>query len=133
MATLLHHIQPLMQRSITGAEERLERRMVQHIERKIAEVHQRLNAFELQVLAHPAPPVDVSTLQAAVDSLRADIDMILEARVLESEAPFVEPAEDKVMRPYSPLQSFHHLPLESMPRGVEVEQRTRREHGKRAP
>ena len=97
MATLLHHIQPLMQRSITGAEERLERRMVQHIERKIAEVHQRLNAFELQVLAHPAPPVDVSTLQAAVDSLRADIDMILEARVPESEAPSVEPAEDTVM------------------------------------
>ena len=30
MATLLHHIQPWMQRSITEAEERLERRMVQH-------------------------------------------------------------------------------------------------------
>ena len=82
MATLLHHIQRWMQRSISEAEERLERRMVQHRERKIAEVHQRLNAFELQVLAHPAPPVDVSTLQAAVDSLRADIDMILEARCL---------------------------------------------------
>ena len=41
--------------------------------------------------------MDVSTLQAAVDSLRADIEMILEARVLESEAPSVEPAEDTVL------------------------------------
>ena len=77
MATILHHIQPWMQRSITKAEERLERRMVQHTERKIAEVQQRLDAFELRVLARPAPPVDVSTLQVAVDSLGADIDMIL--------------------------------------------------------
>ena len=49
------------------------------------------------MLARPAPPVDVSTLQAAVDSLRADIDTILEARVPESEAPSVEPAEDTVL------------------------------------
>ena len=60
-------------------------------------VHQCLDAFELRVLARPAPPVDVSTLQAAVDSLRADIDTILEARVPESEAPSVEPAEDTVL------------------------------------
>ena len=39
----------------------------------------------------------MSTLQAAVDSLHADIYMILEARVPESEAPSVEPAEDTVM------------------------------------
>ena len=69
MATLLHHIQPWMQRSIAEAEERLERRMVQHTEQKIAEVHQRLDAFELRVLARPSPPVDVSTHQAAVDIL----------------------------------------------------------------
>ena len=80
MATLLHHIQPWMPRSITKAKERLERKMVQYTERKIAEVHQRLDAFELRVLDRPAPPVDVSTLQGAVDSLRADIDTILEAR-----------------------------------------------------
>ena len=41
--------------------------------------------------------MDVSTLQAAVDSLRADIDMILESRVPEHEAPSVEPAEDTVL------------------------------------
>ena len=51
--------------------------MVQHRKRNIAEVHLPLDGFELRLLARPAPPVDVSTLQAAVDSLRADIDMIL--------------------------------------------------------
>ena len=97
MATLLHHIQPWMQNSITESEERLKRKMVQYTERKIAEVHQRLDAFELRVLARPAPPVDVSALQAAVDSLRTDIDTILEARVPKFEAPSVEPAEDIVL------------------------------------
>ena len=115
MATLLHHIQPWMQRSITKTKERLERKMVQYKEWKIAEVHQRLDAFELRVLAPPAPPVDVSTLQAAVDSLRADIDTILEARVPEFEAPSVEPVEDIVLRPFLLLQKFHHLPLERLP------------------
>ena len=71
--------------------------MVQHTERKIAEVHQRLDTFELRMLSRPTPPVDVSTLQAAVDSLCKDIDMILEAMVPEFEAPFAEPAEDTVM------------------------------------
>ena len=92
MATLLHHIQPWMQSSFTEAEERLEWRMVQHTERKIAEVHQHLDAFELPVLARPAPSVDVSTLQAAVNSLHADIDTILEVRVPDYEVPSVEPA-----------------------------------------
>ena len=69
MAIFLHHIQPWMQRSIGEAEERLERKMVQHTEQKIAEVHQRLDTFELGVLAPPSPQVDMSILQAAVDSL----------------------------------------------------------------
>ena len=51
-----------MQKSVAEAEECLERRMVQRTERNIAEVHQRLDAFELRVLAQPAPLVDVSTL-----------------------------------------------------------------------
>ena len=78
MATLLHHIHLWMQKSITESEERLKRKMVKFKERNIAEVNQLLDAFELRVLARPAPPVDVSTLQAAVDSLCADIDTILE-------------------------------------------------------
>ena len=61
------------------------------------EVHQRLDAFELRVLARPAPTVDLMTLQAIVASLRADMNAILEARVRESEAPSVEPIEDTVM------------------------------------
>ena len=68
--------------------------MFQHTERKISEVHQRFDAFELRVIARPAPQVDVSTIQDAVESLRVDIDMILEARVPESEA---SSAEDTVM------------------------------------
>ena len=118
MGTLLHHIQPWVQRSITESEERLERKMMQFIERKIAEVNRCLDAFELRVLARPAPLVDVSTLQAAVESLRADIDMILEARVPESEAPLPSLLRTQCWRPYSPHQRFHHLTLESMPRGV---------------
>ena len=59
MATLLHHIQPWMQKSITKLEECLEQQMVQYTDRKIVEVHQRLDAFELRVLAWPAPLVDV--------------------------------------------------------------------------
>ena len=121
MAKLLHHIQPWIQKSITESEERLERKMVQYTERKIAEVNQRLDAFELRVLARPSPPVDVSTLQAAVDSLRADIDTSLESRVPEPEAPSVDPVEDTVLQPFLLLQKIHHLPLESMPRGVGVE------------
>ena len=84
MATLLQHMQSWMQKSITESEERLERKMEQFTERKIAEVNQRLDAFELRVLARPALSVDVSTLQAAVDSLRAEDDTILEARVPDS-------------------------------------------------
>ena len=39
----------------------------------------------------------MSTLLATVEGLRADIYMILEARVPESEAPSIKPAEDTVM------------------------------------
>ena len=71
--------------------------MVQYTEQKNSKLHQCLDAFELRVLARPSPPVDVSTLQDAIDSLRVDIDTILEARVPEYEAPSVEPAEDTVL------------------------------------
>ena len=86
-----------MQKSITESEERLERKIFQYTDRKIAEVHQRLDTFELRVLARPAPLVDVSTLQDIVESLRADIETILEARVSESQAPSVEHAEETLL------------------------------------
>ena len=41
--------------------------------------------------------MDLTTLQDAVESLRADLDTILKARVPESEAPFAEPVEDTVL------------------------------------
>ena len=111
MATLLHHIQPWMQRSITEIEERLERKMVKFTERKIAEVHQRLDAFVLRVLARTAPLVDVLTPHAAVDSLRADIDAILEARVPEFGPLLSSLLKTQCWRPYSPPNRFHHLSL----------------------
>ena len=103
----LHPRLDMMQKSITESEERLERKMVQYTKRKIAEVHQRLDAFELRVLDRPSPPVDVSTLRVAVDSLRADIDTILESRVPESEAPSFETAENTVL---AALFSTYEIP-----------------------
>ena len=61
------------------------------------EVHQCLNVFELWILDRPAPIVDVTAPQDAVEILREDLDTILEARVPESEAPSVERAEDTVL------------------------------------
>ena len=63
------------------------------------------------MLDRPAPLVDVSTLQAAVDSLRADNDTILEARVPESEAPSVEPAEDTVLAALFATSFFPQPPI----------------------
>ena len=131
MATLLHHIQRWMQRSISEVEERLEWKMVQHTEWKIAEVHQRLDAFELRVLARPAPRVDVSTLQAEVDNLRADIDTILEARVPESEACSIEPAEDTVLAALFATSEIPPPHPREHAKRRRVEQRERREHGRR--
>ena len=54
MATLLHHIQSWMQKSITESEECLEWKMVQFTERKINEVSSHLDVFELMVLHRPA-------------------------------------------------------------------------------
>ena len=61
------------------------------------EFHERLDAFDLWVLAQPSPPVDVSTLQAAIKILRTNIYMILEANVHKSKAPYAEPVEDTVL------------------------------------
>ncbi len=40
-----------------------------------------MDAFELRVLEKLAPTVDVTALQDALESLRADLDTILEALV----------------------------------------------------
>ena len=57
-------------------------------------VHQRLDAFELRILALQDPSVDVMALQATVEILRRDLDTILEARVPDYEAPSVESVEN---------------------------------------
>ena len=86
-----------MQKSIAEIEEKIEKKIAQPTERHIMEVHQRLDAFELRVLAWPAPTIDLTTLQAVVASLRADIDSIMEAQVPEFEPPSTKRAKDIVM------------------------------------
>ena len=44
--------------------------MAEHTERKVMVVHQRLDFFELRLLARPDPTVDVTALQDAVESLQ---------------------------------------------------------------
>ena len=49
-------------------------------------VHQRLVVFELRVLAPTTPTIDLTTPQAAVASLRADVDATLDAQVPKSDS-----------------------------------------------
>ena len=51
----------------------------------------------MRVLARLAHTIDLTTLQAAVASLRANVDAILDARVPKSEAKSTKLAEDKVL------------------------------------
>lgn len=80
MDTLLHHIQPSIQKSIVEAKDLIEKRRDHVRERNIQEVHQLLDAFEQRVLTSPAPSIDLTTLRDAVASLRVDADSILEMR-----------------------------------------------------
>lgn len=89
MATLLHHIHPWMQKAIAEAEDQIDKKVYQQIEKRIQE-STRLDAFELRVLACPTPNIYLMTLQADMVSLRADADAILDMRVLEPEAALVE-------------------------------------------
>ena len=84
MATLLHHIQPWMQKSIAKSEARMERRMEGMMDRKVLAVNKWLDAFELRVLERSAPATDLSALQAAIASLRTDVDAILAAPSVET-------------------------------------------------
>ena len=68
MATLLHHIQPWMQRYIAKDENRIEKKVAQQMERRIQAFHQCLNVFGLRVLAHLAVTINLTTLQTDVAS-----------------------------------------------------------------
>ena len=65
------------------------------------------NVLELRVLALLGPTVDVTALQAGVESLREDLDTILEARVLESKAPLQSPLRTHCCWTSSPLLQCH--------------------------
>uniref|UniRef100_M1E150 Integrase core domain containing protein n=1 Tax=Solanum tuberosum TaxID=4113 RepID=M1E150_SOLTU len=83
MATLLHHIQPWMQKSIDEYEARMERRMEGMMDRKVQAVNKRLDAFELRALELSAPAIDLSSLQAELASVRTEVDAILVAPTVE--------------------------------------------------
>ena len=80
MVTLLHHMQPWMQKYICEVEEQIEKRAAQQIEQKIKAVYQRLDAFELCVPSFPAPMIHLTTLQESVGCLHAYVDAILNLR-----------------------------------------------------
>lgn len=86
-----------MHKSIAEEKDRIEKRIAKQTKRQILVVHQRLDAFELRVLTRTAPTIYLMTLQASVVSLRAGVDAILDARVLEPEATPAELAKDTVL------------------------------------
>ena len=90
MATLLHHIQPWMQKSIVDVEEQMEKMIAQQMEQKIQVVHKRLDAIKIQVLARPPPTIDLPTLQEVVASLRVNVYSILDMRGHEPEVAAIE-------------------------------------------
>ncbi|KAG5600404.1 hypothetical protein H5410_031774 [Solanum commersonii] len=94
MATLLHHIQPWMQKSIAESEARVERRMEGMMDLKVQAVNNRLDAFELRVLERPAPAIDLSALQADIASLRSDVEAILAAPSVEPQVAPTALADD---------------------------------------
>lgn len=96
MATLLHHMQSWMQKSIVKTKNQIEKRVTQYIEQKIQAVHQCLDAFELRVLSRTTSTIDLSTLQFAVASLRSNVDVIFDTRKTDPESTPIKLAEDTV-------------------------------------
>uniref|UniRef100_M1DVC6 Integrase core domain containing protein n=1 Tax=Solanum tuberosum TaxID=4113 RepID=M1DVC6_SOLTU len=120
MATLLHHIQPWMQKSIAQFEARVEKRVAKQ---QIHIVHKCLNAFELRVLARPAPDTDLSSIRAELASLRADVDAILEIPAYEPEDAPTVLTEDTV------LDALFRVDAETQPDPIRA--RGKRHHSSR--
>uniref|UniRef100_M1DSQ8 Integrase core domain containing protein n=1 Tax=Solanum tuberosum TaxID=4113 RepID=M1DSQ8_SOLTU len=97
MATLLHHIQSWMQKSIAESEARMERRMEGMMDRKIQAVNKNLDAFELRVLERPSPTIDLSFFQSELASLRANVDVILATPTVEPQVAPPALADDTVL------------------------------------
>lgn len=83
-----------MQKSTFEDEDRIEKKVDQQSERNIKDVHQHLNAFQLRVFVRPSPTIVLTTLQAVVLSLGADVDAMLDVRVPEPKSAPVELKED---------------------------------------
>uniref|UniRef100_M1DLR2 Integrase core domain containing protein n=1 Tax=Solanum tuberosum TaxID=4113 RepID=M1DLR2_SOLTU len=86
-----------MQKSIAESEARMEKRMATTVDQKVQAVHKRLYAFELRVLARPAPVTNFSSFRTELDSLRADIDSILATPTVEPEFAPIALADDTVL------------------------------------
>uniref|UniRef100_M1DX81 Integrase core domain containing protein n=1 Tax=Solanum tuberosum TaxID=4113 RepID=M1DX81_SOLTU len=97
MATLLHHIQPWMQKSIAESEARMEQRMEGMMDQKVQAINKRLDAFELRILEQSAPAIDLSALQAELASLRTEVDAILAAPSVEPQVAPTALADDTVL------------------------------------
>uniref|UniRef100_M1DWY2 Integrase core domain containing protein n=1 Tax=Solanum tuberosum TaxID=4113 RepID=M1DWY2_SOLTU len=97
MATLWHHIQPWMQKTIVEFEAKMERMMEGMMDRKVQAVNKHLDAFELRVLEQSAPAIDLSSLQAELASLQTDVDAILAAPTVEPQAAPVALADNTVL------------------------------------
>uniref|UniRef100_M1DJX7 Integrase core domain containing protein n=1 Tax=Solanum tuberosum TaxID=4113 RepID=M1DJX7_SOLTU len=97
MATLLHQIQPWMQKSIAESEAKMERRMEGMMDRKVQAANKRLDAFELRVLERSAPAIYLSALQAELASLQTDVDVILASPTVEPQAAPTALADDTVL------------------------------------
>uniref|UniRef100_M1DMZ4 Integrase core domain containing protein n=1 Tax=Solanum tuberosum TaxID=4113 RepID=M1DMZ4_SOLTU len=97
MTTLLHHIQPCMQKLIAESEAMMERMMEGMMDRKVQAVNKRLDAFELRVLERSAPAINLSDLQADLASLRTDVDTLLAAPSAETQAAPTALADDTVL------------------------------------
>uniref|UniRef100_M1DVB3 Integrase core domain containing protein n=1 Tax=Solanum tuberosum TaxID=4113 RepID=M1DVB3_SOLTU len=97
MATVLHHIQPWMQKSIAVSVVRMERRMEGMMDRKVQAVNKCLDAFELRVLERSAPAIDLSALQADLASLRSYVDAILAAPSVKTQVAPNALADDTVL------------------------------------
>uniref|UniRef100_M1DGQ6 Integrase core domain containing protein n=1 Tax=Solanum tuberosum TaxID=4113 RepID=M1DGQ6_SOLTU len=67
------------------------------MDRKIQAINKRLDSFELGVLERPTPTIDLSSFEAELATLRADVDAILATPTIEPQAAPTAFADDTVL------------------------------------
>lgn len=82
MASLLHHIKPMMQKLISESEDIVEKRMEAVTYQKFQAFHKGIDAFELRVLEKPAHTIDMSFLTIEIPGLQDDDGSILDTYFL---------------------------------------------------